>query len=126
MLKCRKVNRLVYIGIVMAVVLCVACGCETDPESAYRTEDDQDAICGSEPESDGEGAEVKQHFSYFINWEGHFSYPSAVYQIGEVKLQPYYVPVLLVEISDDRQKEERINRMLLEHYVEVLPDAEEE
>jgi len=154
MRKCRKVNKMVYIGILVAVVLCAVCGCEAEPESAYRTEDEQDTICCSEveleseygaesdqdvvsgstavspdvykTESDRESAEIKQQFTYFINWEGHFSYPSEVYHIGEVETQPYFVPVLLVKIPDDRQKEERINRMLLEHYVEVLPDAEEE
>ena len=154
MRKCRKVNKMVYIGILVAVVLCAVCGCEAEPESAYRTEDEQDTICCSEveleseygaesdqdvvsgstgvspdvykTESDRESVEIKQQFTYFINWEGHFSYPSEVYHIGEVETQPYFVPVLLVKIPDDRQKEERINRMLLEHYVEVLPDAEEE
>lgn len=154
MRKCRKVNKMVYIGILVAVVLCAVCGCEAEPESAYRTEDEQDTICCSEveleseygaesdqdvvsgstgvspdvykTESDRESVEIKQQFTYFINWEGHFSYPSEVYHIGEVETQPYFVPVLLVKIPDDRQKEERINRMLLEHYVEVLPGAEEE
>ena len=93
-------------------------GSAEESESEYRTESDQDAVSGSRAEP--------EQFSYFINWEGHFSYPSEIYHIGEVETQPYFVPVLLVEIPDDEQKEERINRMLLEHYVEVLPDAEEE
>ncbi|MDE5697809.1 MAG: hypothetical protein K2I96_10435 [Lachnospiraceae bacterium] len=128
-------------------LLCAACGVRAEPESAYRTESGQDVICGNEAESEStygaesdqdvasgstvkspdeyktesnrESAEIKQQFTYFINWEGHFSYPSEVYHIGEVETQPYFVPVLLVKIPDDRQKEERINRMLLEHYAEV-------
>ena len=140
-------NKLIYAGMVaMAAVLSVSCGSGAEQEGAYRTEPDQEAISdsGTESEQDavddgaaeslevskaesgGENVETQQQFSYFINWEGHWSYPSSIYQIGEVEYQPYFVPVLLVEIPDDRQKEERINRMLLEHYVEVLPDAEEE
>lgn len=140
-------NKLIYVGMAaMAAVLSVSCGSGAEQEGAYRTEPDQEAISdsGTESEQDavddgvaeslevskaesgGENVETQQQFSYFINREGHWSYPSSIYQIGEVEYQPYFVPVLLVEIPDDRQKEERINRMLLEHYVEVLPDAEEE
>ena len=139
-------NKLIYaVTAVMAAVLSVSCGGE-EQKDIYRmelnqdvlsdsgTESEQDAVDDgaavsldvSKAESGGENVETQQQFSYFINWEGHWSYPSSIYQIGEVEYQPYYVPVLLVEIPDDRQKEERINRMLLEHYVEVLPDAEEE
>ncbi len=144
--KCRKANKLICVGMaVMAAVLSVSCGGE-ERKDIYRMELNQDVLSDSETESEqdaagdsatvlsdasqaesgGEGAETQQQFSYFINWEGHWNYPSIIYHIGEVELQPYFVPVLLVEIPDDRQKEERINRMLLEHYVEVLPDAEEE
>lgn len=145
--KCRKANKLIYAGmVVMAVVLSISCGCGAEQEGAYRTESDKEAISDSGAESEQEdvddGAavsqdvsksesgrkcmEIKQQFSYYIKCEAHWSYPSSTYQIGEVEIQPYVVPVLLVEIPDDRQKEERINRMLLEYYVEVLPDAEEE
>lgn len=41
--KCKKVNRLVYIGIVMAVVLCAVCGCKAETKSAYRTEEEQES-----------------------------------------------------------------------------------
>ena len=61
MRKCRKVNKMVYIGILVVVVLCAVCGCEAEPESAYRTEDEQDTICCSEVELESEyGAESDQ------------------------------------------------------------------
>lgn len=41
--KCKKVNKLVYIGIVMAVVLCAVCSCEAETKSAYRTEEKQES-----------------------------------------------------------------------------------
>ncbi len=120
-----------YIGIV--VVLFVAYGSVTEPECAYKAEYDRTASCGITAESQStyktefDQKDVgTERFSYSVKWEGHFSYPSEVYHIGEVELMPYYVPVLLVEIPSDKQKEERINRMLLEYYVEVLPDVEEE
>lgn len=145
--KCSKTNKLIYAGmVVMAAVLGVSCYSEAEPEDVYRMESNQDTLSDSGAESDQnavagsvvvspnasqavsgtEGVETKRKFSYFINWEGYWNYPASVYHIGEVEIQPYYVPILLVEIPDDRQKEERINRMLLEHYVEVLPDAEED
>ena len=145
--KCSKTNKLIYAGmVVMAAVLGVSCYSEAEPEDVYRMESNQDTLSDSGAESDQnavagsvvvspnasqavsgtEGVETKRKFSYFINWEGYWNYPASVYHIGEVEIQPYYVPILLVEIPDDRQKEERINRMLLKHYVEVLPGAEEE
>lgn len=129
MIKCSRPNKLIYIGMMTAALLCVACGIRTEPESVYRTKSDQDTTGVSGVESESvceEESNQKQQFSYFINWEGHWNYPASIYHIGEVEIQPYFTPILLVEIPDDRQKEERINRMLLEHYVEVLPGAEEE
>ena len=129
MIKCSRPNKLIYIGMMTAALLCVACGIRTEPESVYRTKSDQDTTGVSGVESESvceEESNQKQQFSYFINWEGHWNYPASIYHIGEVEIQPYFTPILLVEIPDDRQKEERINRMLLKHYVEVLPGAEED
>ena len=50
--KYRKVNKLAYIGIVMAAVVCVACG--RGAESKYRTESDQNAVSGSRAELESE------------------------------------------------------------------------
>ena len=143
MSKCRKANKLVCIGIV--VILFAACGSAVEPKGAYRAGFEQKgaeiyltakqtgAVLGdvrkkvkAELTEISKNAEEAKRLSYSVKWEGHFNYPSSVYHIGDVKMQPYYVPVLLVEIPDDKQKEERINRMLSEHYVEVLPDAGEE
>ena len=128
MIKCSRPNKLIYIGMMTAALLCVACGIRTEPESVYRTKSDQDTTGVSGVESESvceEESNQKQQFSYFINWEGHWNYPASIYHIGEVEIQPYFTPILLVEIPDDRQKEERINRMLLEHLYVTL-DLEQE
>ena len=121
--KCSKTNKLIYAGmVVMAAVLGVSYYSEAEPEDVYRMESNQDTLSDSGAESDQnavadsvvvspnasqavsgtEGVETKRKFSYFINWEGHWNYPALVYHIGEVEIQPYYVPILLVEIPDDR------------------------
>ena len=59
---------------------------------------------------------------YFIRHYGYLDYACSVYGIKGISSHEYFVPVLLVEIPDHKEKEERINRMLLERYVAVLPD----
>ncbi|MDE5696437.1 MAG: hypothetical protein K2I96_03330 [Lachnospiraceae bacterium] len=45
MIKCRKANKLIYIGTVaMAVVLSISCGSGAEQEGAYMLETEQEAM----------------------------------------------------------------------------------
>ncbi len=65
-------------------------------------------------------------YHYYIRKSWHLGKLSHLYGIDGADEQNYPVPVLYIEIPNDKEKETRINKMLIERYVTLLPDDTDE
>ena len=70
--------------------------------------------------------EKEPRYHYYVRKCWNLGNICRVYGIDGVDAHKYFVPVLQIEIPDDREKEKRINKILLERYVAVLPDDTDE
>ncbi len=131
--KMKKVYKLIIVVSVFIIsFLCTACSKmnSTNPEYSLPSEiseEEQNGLSlGSEnvenEKSETSSLTVGKKYSYNIDSTYNFKFASEVYDVDLYEMAELdYVPILLVEIPDNKPKEESVNKLLLENYVSKLP-----
>lgn len=97
---------------------------ESEDKIVEETDTDVEGA-GIRGEGDAMVDAVKNRYPYAV-FGRRFDDAIAAYSDVETELIMYPTQVLLVSMQEDEQKEERINRMMVERYLQCLPPITEE